>query len=349
MFMKSLLSFFVGLFSPVVAIPVNTMLTLVSDPSFNKITVTIDPVAPVDASSTAVTTLTGSVQAFLNVDPANGETVELTLANGRANGTDMTFARSIPFLGGYTMNVTNLSTAIHTINPPGIVTASVGDFAANQHRFEIDQGTITGTTSGFLSGSTINQVFDSQNPASGVGSGIGSVILTPAGFSGIYQNFTVTVIMAVEINDEFISGANTIRVTGTGILKGEGILQVPRTAYLGWTVAEGIPDAPFEGDPDGDGVSHGMLWALGLSVTEDPLVHLLRPDPAFPGGFIVQLPARGTAWPILIESSQGLSNWVPVTAMAPVANPIPTGTSGIVTVPNDTSSKRFLRMRVIEP
>jgi hypothetical protein len=347
--MKALLALSLGLISPLFAIPANTTLTLVTDPNFNKVTVTVDPDAPVDFSSSAVTTLTGTVQAFFDVNPANGQTSELTLVNGRATGTNMTFSKNVFLVGGYNINVTNLSTALYTIAPPGVVTPSTGSFAANQHRFDIDQGTITGTTSGLLSGPPINEAFTPESPASGTGSGNGSVVLTPTGTSGIYQNYSVTVIMPVAINDSFVSGSNTVAVTGTGNLKGTGTLQVPRNGYLAWTVAENIPNAPFNGDPDGDGVSNGLLWALGLNANSDPRPYLPQPDPAVPGGFIVPLPAGGTGGPILIQSSPHLASWSPATAVSPVANPIPAGTSGNVTIAPDGSPRRFVRLLVTEP
>jgi hypothetical protein len=347
--MKALLVLSLGLISPLAAIPANTTLTLVADPNFNKVTVTVDPQVPLfNLASSAVTTLTGTVQAFFDVNPANGQTTELTLANGRATGTDMNFTRNF-FGSGYNINVTNLSAALNTIAPPGVVTPATGSFAANQHRFDIDQGTITGTTSGLLAGDPINEAFTPQNPASGTGNGNGSVVLTPTGISGIYQNYSVTVTMPVLINDSFVSGNNTVAVTATGNLKGTGTLQVPRTEYLAWTVAENIPNAPFNGDPDGDGVSNGLLWALGLNANSDPRPYLPRSNPAVPGGFIVPLPPGGTGGPILIQSSPHLGTWSPATGVSPVANPIPAGTSGNVTIAPDASPKRFLRLLVNEP
>jgi hypothetical protein len=72
--MKALFVLALGLISPLFAIPANTTLTLVSDPNFNKITVKVDP--GFDLSDTDVTTLTGTVQAFFNVNPANGQTTD---------------------------------------------------------------------------------------------------------------------------------------------------------------------------------------------------------------------------------------------------------------------------------
>jgi hypothetical protein len=150
-----------------------------------------------------------------------------------------------------------------------VVTPATGSFAANQHRFDIDQGTITGTTSGLLAGDPINTAFTPENPASGTGNGNGSVVLVHTGDIGIYRNYTVTATMPVAINDSFVSGTNTVNVTGTGTVRASGTVQVPKTEYLAWTLDQGIPNAPFAGDPNGDGVSNGLLWALGLNFYEN--------------------------------------------------------------------------------
>jgi hypothetical protein len=345
---KALFVLTLGLISPLFAIPANTTLTLVNDPNFNKITVKVDPGSGL--SDTDVTTLTGTVQAFFNVNPANGQTTELTLANGRGNGNKMNFARTAFFnLAAYNINVTNLSAAIYTIAPPGVVTPATGIFAANQHRFDIDQGTITGTTSGLIGNNAINESFTPQNTASGTGTGNGTVVLTAAGVTGIYRNYTVTATFPVSIADTFLAGVTSVAITATGTVKATGTLQVPRTEYLAWTIAQNIPNAPFNGDPNGDGVSNGLLWALGLNVNSDPLPHLPHSNPAVPGGFIVPLPAGGTGGPILIQSSPHLASWGPATAVAPVANPIPAGTRGNVTIGPDASPRRFVRLLVTEP
>ena len=347
--MKSSLFLWLGLLSPLAAIPANTTLTLVNQPGYNQITVTVSPVVPLgNLSSSAVTTLTGTVQAFFDINPATGQTSELTLVNGRATGTDMSFVRNA-FLGGYNITVSNLSAAINTITPPGVVTPATGSFAANQHRFDIDQGTITGTTSGLLAGDPINESFTPANPASGTGTGNGSVVLVHTGDSGIYRNYTVTATMPVAINDSFVSGSNTVNVTGSGTVRASGTVQVPKTEYLAWTLAQGIPNAPFAGDPDGDGVVNGLLWALGLNANDNPLPHLPRPDPAVAGGFIVPLPPNGLAAPVLIQSSNNLGTWNPAGALTPAFNPIPAGTSGPVFIAPDASPRRFIRLQVTEP
>lgn len=340
--MKPTLPLWLALLSPLTAIPASTTLTLVNQSGMNQISVTVNP-GP-GLSDTETTTLTGTVQAFFDINPATGQTSEMTLVNGRANGTNMTFQRGFSFLG-YNITVSNLSAAIETITPPGVVTPANGQFSANQHGFEIDQGTVSGTALG----DPVNTSFTPESSASGTGTGTGTVVLVHTGDSGIYRNYTVTATLPVSIADTFLAGTTSVAITATGTVRASGTVQVPKTEYLAWTLDQGIPNAPFAGDPNGDGVSNGLLWALGLNANSNPLPYLPRPNPAQPGGFIVPLPPGGSGAPILIQSSPNLGTWGPAGAVGPVANPVPAGTSGNVTVAPDGSPKRFIRLQVTEP
>jgi hypothetical protein len=346
--MKPTLVLWLGLLSPLSALPASTTLTLVNQTGFNQISVTVDPGFGLDDTET--TTLTGTVQAAFNINPANGQTSELTLTNGRANGTDMTFsARALFNVASYTINVTNLSAAIETLVPPGLVTPATGSFAADQHGFEIDQGTISGNTTGLVGNNTINESFTPESPASGTGNGDGTVVLLHTGDSGLYRNYSVTVTLPVAISDTFLAGTTSVAITATGTIRAAGTVQVPKSGYHAWTLAQGIPNAPFNGDPDNDGISNGLLWALGLNANSNPRPYLPRPNPAAPGGFLFALPPGGTAAPILIQSSGNLGTWGPAGSVGPVANPVPPGTSGNVTVAPDSSPRRFIRLEVTEP
>jgi hypothetical protein len=138
-------------------------------------------------------------------------------------------------------------------------------------------------------------------------------------------------------------------VTGTGTVRASGTVQVPKTEYLAWTLDQGVPNAPFAGDPNGDGVSNGLLWALGLNFAEKPGPYLPRPNPAVPGGFLFPVPASGTAAPILIQSSTNLGSWSPAGGLSPAANPVPARTASPVTIAPDGSPRRFIRLQVNEP
>lgn len=226
-----------AMITPVVAAPASSQLSLVNEPGFNQITVTVDPGSGL--SDTEVTTLTGSVDALFNIDPLTGTTSELTLSNGRANGTNMSFARSVFLLGGYNINVTNLSSTLYTILPPGTVNPVDGLFAANQHRFDIDQGNVTGSTNGLIGNNTINESFTPANPLGGIGSGNGTVALTNLGDSGNFRIYNSVVTLPVTVADAFLVGSTNVNITGNGTLKFAGTVQVPTTATVADTVWTG--------------------------------------------------------------------------------------------------------------
>lgn len=232
---KSLL--WLAMITPIAAAPASSQLSLVSESGFNQINVTVDPGSGL--ADTDVTTLTGTVDAQFEIDPIAGTTSQLTLTNGRANGTNMSFARSIFLLGGYNINVTNLSSTLYTILPPGTANPVDGLFAADQHRFDIDQGSVTGSTNGLIGNNTINEAFSPANPLGGVGSGTGAVVLTSLGDSGNFRIFNSIVTLPVTVADAFVVGSTNVNITGNGTLKFSGTVQVPTTATVADTVWNG--------------------------------------------------------------------------------------------------------------
>jgi hypothetical protein len=69
---KSLL--WLAMMTPIAAAPASSQLSLVNEPGFNRITVTVDPGSGL--SDTDVTTLTGNVDAHFNIDPVAGTASE---------------------------------------------------------------------------------------------------------------------------------------------------------------------------------------------------------------------------------------------------------------------------------
>ncbi len=226
-----------AMITPVMAAPASSQLSLVSEPGFNQVTVTVDPGSGL--SDTEVTTLTGTVDALFNIDPLTGTASELSFSNGRANGTNMTFSRSVFLLGGYNITVSNLSSTLYTILPPGIVNPANGEFAGNQHAFDIDQGNINGSTNGLIGNNTINESFSPANPASGAGTGTGTVTLTSPGDSGNFRIYNTVVTLPVTIVDTFLAGSTNVNLTGNGTLKFAGTVQVPLNATVADTVWTG--------------------------------------------------------------------------------------------------------------
>jgi autotransporter-associated beta strand protein len=228
---KSLL--WLAMITPIAAAPANSQLSLVNEAGFNQINVTVDPGGGL--SDTDATTLSGTVDAQFEIDPIAGTASQLTLYNGRASATSMNFSRSTIF-GGYNINATNFSSTLYTILPPGTVNPVDGLFAANQHRFDIDQGSITGSTNGLIGNNSINEVLSPANPIAGNGAGTGSVALVNLGDSGNFRVFNTVVTLPVTLADTFLVGSTNVDLTGDGTLKFAGTVQVP----LGTTVADTV-------------------------------------------------------------------------------------------------------------
>ena len=226
-----------AMISRIAAAPASSQLTLVNEPGFNRINVTVDPGSGL--ADNDVTTLTGTVDATFDIDPSGDTTSGLTFANGRANGTNMNFARSIFLLGGYNINVRNISSTLQTILPPGAVNPVDGSFAANQHRFDIDQGNVTGSTSGLIGNNTINESFSPANPVGGVGTGNGTVALTRLGDSGNFRVYNTVVTLPVSVADAFLVGSTNVTLSGSGTLKFAGTVQVPTSTTVADTVWTG--------------------------------------------------------------------------------------------------------------
>ncbi|MEM9235676.1 MAG: hypothetical protein AAGB14_02785 [Verrucomicrobiota bacterium] len=333
------------------AIPAGTTLTLVNDPIPGQPGKTygvldIEVSGPNVTTSNTQSTLSGTVDAAFDVD--SGKTSELTLSNGMVTGTDFSASgtASVSFLTGpYILNATELAGTFETPAPPGIVTAATGEFDASQHRFTVNAGTVTGEALGQF----IQVDYSPQNPFEGTGNGIGTVTLTPAGSSGIFDLFDVVVIVPnIVATDSIVVGSfvtTTVTVEATGSLKATGMLQVPKSEYLAWTLAENIPGADGCDDANHDGIPNAIAWGLGLGAFENAQPHVLRPAN---GGYEIQLPATGTAAAITVEGSDLMSAWLPIAAnrLSTPANPLPPGSTGTISI--GRVDGEFLRLSVSE-
>ncbi|MCP5534355.1 MAG: hypothetical protein H7A48_14385 [Akkermansiaceae bacterium] len=342
---------FLLLASPAMAIPASTTLTLVNEPGFNVLDITVS--GPNITTSTTQSTLTGTVTATLDVDNDLGQTSELTLSDGVVAGSDFTASGTASvsfFTGPYQLNATNLAGTFFTFSPPGTVTPATGEFAASQHRFVINQGDVEGTALG----QTTFTTFSEENPFEGAGSGTGTVTLTPAGTTAsgfLYQ--IVVVVPGVNVSDSITVGSTfttTVTVSGTGTIKAEGTIEVPRSAFTAWALAEGVPGASIDGDANHDGVPNGIAWAMGLGAMDSALAAVPRVAGLPSPGFEIPCPPGGTRAPITIQVSDSLGNWtnVPAARCSAGVNPLPAGTAGTVWVSASGTPREFLRLRVTE-
>ena len=336
---------------PAMAVPASTTLTLVNEPGFNVLDITVS--GPNITTSTTQSTLTGTVTATLDVDNNLGQTSELTLSDGVVAGSDFSASGTATvsiFSGPYQLNATNLAGTFFTFSPPGTVTPATGEFAASQHRFVINQGDVNGTALG----QNIVETFSEESPFEGAGSGTGTVTLTPAGTTAsgfLYQ--IVVVVPGVSVSDSITIGTpipTTVTVSGTGTIKAAGTIEVLRNGFAAWALAEGIAGASIDGDANHDGVPNGIAWAMGLGAMDSALEAMPRVVGLPFLDFEIPCPPGGTKAPITIQVSDSLGNWtnVPAGRCSAGENPLPVGTAGTVWISPSGTPREFLRLRVTE-
>lgn len=319
-------------------------LTLVQEAGYNQLNITLK--VDLFGSQTKTSTVSGTLDARFAADPATARSPEFTILSGAISATPVSFSLRGLFFGSITANSTTLGGTAFTTRPPGTLDPNTGTGDATQHEFVIHQGSVSGSAVG----NPIAVDFAST-PAGGSGSGTASVTFTPAGTTATRALFDVSVTFPVSLSQP-IPNDYALKATfsANGTLKAKGRISVPRTPYLAWTETEGIDGSPFHADPDRDGVSVGLLWALGLDEKDAPAPWLLQPDPIQPTGFMLKLSSNGSRAPIHLEESTSLlpASWQPVppSALGGRPNPLPAGSTGEIRIAPSPQGSRFLRIRV---
>lgn len=314
----------------------STVLTLSDAPGVNILKVTLSAVGIEDQQDS---TLSGTVEATLAIDPATDQVSQFTLTSGDVTATDMDFS----LLGGLIADV-SLSGIEATLmtSSEGLVDPATGQFDGAQHQVTLNQGTISGTS---IAGA-VDENF-SQNPVSGAGSGTGTVAITRTATEGNIVTYDILVVLPLDFSNPLQEG---VEVLVEATIQMEGSIEVPLDPYLGWTEMNGIPEAPFEGDHDGDGIPNGLLWALGYSANDRP--ELFIPDLFFPGqvDLLIDPGPDGTRAPIIVEGSYDLEEWMLLDPFQiwGFENPVPAGEIWpiVLTLSGDRS---FTRLRVVKP
>ena len=321
------------------ALPVRgeTVLTLSPDQGVNALTVTLGAGAITDDQTSQ---LSGTVNSSLMIDPATDEVSDLTFNSADITATDMRFLLGLGLIADVTISEVEADLATF---PSGFVDAATGQFDATQHQVTLDEGAISGT-------SLVGQVDENftENPVSGTGNGTGTVTLTRTGVAGNLVDYDVLVVLPVQFSHPLQQGVDVL-VEGT--IELQGVITVPLDPYLAWTEANGIPEASFEGDHDGDGIPNGLLWALGYAADERPT--LFSPDLFFPGqvDFFIEPGSRGTRAPIVVEESIDLENWFEMDPflVQGFENPVPAGTEWPFMITLSGGSAGYARLRAQKP
>ena len=319
--------------------PNEIVFTLVDEDGFNEMEVTAS--VPLLGGSDDTSTLTGTLDAILNINEATHQTDTLTFIQGDLQGTDVTLA-SGNFFGSYDVSSSGLKAGVETPNPPGIVTPANGDFDAAQHNFTILEGTLEGDAND-------EPIFFDFNdaPFTGMGTGTGTVVITPTTKTVDRQYYDVSFTNPVSIEDEIETGVLglTADITMNAVLKAAGTTFIERIDYANWASSNlGSNDEP--GDLSlNPSIPNGLIYALGFNADNTP-DHIFFPDE---GGFQLLLADTGTREELVIEWSTDLVNWeiVPGEIMLEGTSTIPVESSQLTVLGHGIEEKRFYRVRIV--
>lgn len=338
------------------AAPGSCLLTLVPPNTATKVNAIEIKVRPQDdptLESSQQTRLAGTMIADMEVDIANDDAIEMSFRQGRGTIKGLTtesFTFNKPgFFLSYTVTFSNISFAIDTPNPPGIVSIpSTGTFDASQHRFLVDQGTASGSYTALFVTTPINETFSPADPLGGPGQGTGTITLVRTGTRPGFIDYSATMNFPVAVNELQGAPGQQVRVIATGTIRATGTFSVSSSGYLQWTLEEGVRGEPGNGDVNGDGVSNTLAWALGLDAVEDAKPYL--PQVQSNRSYLLPLPFTGSGAPLRLMVSQNLSQWtqVPAQRISTGQNPLPAGAGGNITVSPSTTDREYFRLEVIE-
>ena len=317
---------------------ITTSLSLSEEPAANVLNVTLSAFGIEDEESSD---LSGAVEATLEINPGADQVSRLTINSANLTATDMSFSLAIGEISVAEVSLNGIEATIAT-SQVGWVDPATGQFDAGEHEVTLSEGVISGTS---VVGE-VNENF-SESPVSGAGSGTGEVALSRMAIKGNTITYSVVVVLPVEFSNPLQEGVD-VRVDST--VQFEGVIEVPLDPFAAWAELQGIPDAPFGGDHDGDGVPNGLLWALGYDADARPT--LFAPDPLIPGqvDIIVEHGPAGIRAPILVEGNFNQEGW---TALDPFLllgfeNPVPVGEI-LPTVVLLSGDQNVVRLRVEKP
>jgi len=324
-------------------------LTFVSDPTFNKLQVTITASG---ATSTKTTTVTGVLNTQINANPASGASTAFTISGGNLAMTNMSFVLKLLFITIANINTTNMAGTVYTTVPPGAATATVngGTFDAALHRFLINQGTITGTALG----TPISLDF-SSSPLVGQGMGTGSITLVPGASSATHRTCLATMILPIDFTDSQVLSGVPVSLRVKGSIKAVGNALIPLNGWIEWLDQNNLAGVGFNNTIAAGSTPLGLAWATGLNPTSpsSSITPLINSSGAIPAANF-NLPDSGSRAYLLLEKSTTSLNgeWSTVDP-ADVSlglNPIPPGHSGPVSVLlRSTTGRCFLRVVANQP
>lgn len=289
--------------------------------------------------------VSGTISTRLDIDPTSGEISTLEFLSGDLEGTGVSLEGG-DFFASFELTTTALGGTLDTPAPPAPVDSG-GQSPASLHEFSINEGTLSGSFTTLLTGTTpITQDFSSE-PVSGTGSE-GEFVTVTATLNAAESTSTLAVYdielaYPISISQEIDLGI-TVTVSADGLVRATGQTSFPIASsnpYLSWTETNGIPEAPFADSDFSDQLPNGLFWALGYSAGDTAASLTPNGD----GTFALPLPAGGTVADVAVQFSFDLSNpngWTTISTIS-------AGTSGEQGPFGGGAGPAFLRLQVEDP
>ena len=197
----------------------------------NRLTITVGATAGgLTASDSETTTVTGSINASFDANPATGATTAMTITGGSIAMTDMRFVlKALIFFTVADISTANMRGTAFTPPPiPAAVTATAtgGTFDAALHRVRINQGAITGAITATDPDTPVNADF-ATSPVEGAGVGTGTVTMVPGAFSATHRTMQATIEMPVDFTDTQDLSGTPVSVRVQGTIRATGPVNLP--------------------------------------------------------------------------------------------------------------------------
>ena len=324
-------------------------LTLVDEDGYNEIEVSVrPPLLP----SNDTTILSGAVEIGLEIDTDTDQVRTLAASSGAINGSPITFSRTGLVLR-YSASSDALGIDIRTPNPPGYVTSATGEFDASDHQFIVNKGTLTGQVNYLGQSTAIDQDF-TTTPFGSTSKGTGTVSIQLTSSTRTSKTYAVELIYPVSTTGTITQSGLTVNILNSGTVKANGSVTVPiPTPFDRWVNSHNLSDYRFSDDSNSDGVPNGIQWALGIGPEDSPLPHLPKLDRITENTvrYLIDFPGNGSATELTVlftgdlqQDFSELSN-----SNISVGNPIPSGTSGSVTVELPSGTRGYFQLQAKEP
>ena len=288
------------------------ILTLVDEGDFNKVEVALEVIL---GNSSDTSTLSGTVEVCLNIDPATNTTDQLVIAGADLSGSDITLSKS-GFLGNYTASSSGLKLTASTLEGMGSVNGIEPDsdppyqtFPADEHQFVVNEGTLSGEARALATDPVAISQDYAVDPFEGTGTGTGQIFITPTIISDGKQFYEVVVILPISLQQELTVEGSPLTADASldGALKAVGttFLNLPPQSYSEWALGQNLGDTSGTDFSLSSNVPNYHFYALGFEAANAP-EQILTFSPA---GMILNTGGGSARGSLEIQWSTDLENW----------------------------------------